>query len=228
MRRYVALDTETTGLDLSTDRMVEVGCVEIISNILTGNHFHSYLNPEQPNSSGASAIHGLSDAFLREQPTFAEMLGSFLTFVSGARLIVHNAVFDINFLDRELASLGQPSVVRFSEGVVDTYLRAKALFAGRRNSLDALCDRLKIPRGERLRHGALLDAKLLAQLFLGIKDPRIPLKKRYNPVQVLVPEREGGDVLSSVVASAEEATSHSKILQDIVNLTAGNCLLECW
>ncbi|AGO28307.1 DNA polymerase iii, epsilon subunit [Candidatus Tremblaya phenacola PAVE] len=230
MSRYVVLDTETTGLGLSSDKMVEVGCVEIKNNILTGNYLHSYINPGQPNSPEAFAIHGLSDDFLKYQPTFSEIVGGLLSFINGSCLVVHNAMFDINFIDRELASMGKPTITRFVDGVIDTYRKAKTIFAGKRNSLDALCDRLKIPRRNRKKHGALLDAQLLAQLFLGLKNFRAPrrIQKAYQSLRLEDPNRGEGrpPFAVEVEISLVERLEHNQIIKGIDNATAGNCLWE--
>jgi DNA polymerase-3 subunit epsilon len=230
MSRYVVLDTETTGLGLSSDKMVEIGCVEIKNNILTGNYLHSYINPNQPNSPEAFAIHGLSDDFLKYQPAFSEIVGALLSFISGSCLVVHNAMFDINFLDRELASMGKPTISRFADGVIDTYRKAKTIFAGKRNSLDALCDRLKIPKRNRKKHGALLDAQLLAQLFLGLKNLRVPrrIQRAYQGLRLKDPKegRECPNISVGVEVSLVERLEHNQIIKDIDNITAGNCLWE--
>lgn len=224
--RYIVLDTETTGLNSFSDRLVEVGCVEIIGNIITGNYLHCYVNPGQPNSQEAFGVHGLSDSFLQKQPPFADVAGRFLTFVSGSFIIAHNAVFDISFIDRELTDVGYPSVMRFARGIVDTYTRAKSLFAGKRSSLDALCDRFKVPRSRRTKHSALLDAKLLARLYLVVKDSGAPLWKELIIKSVYQRSETTWDNLTAAKASCSDILAHTKILQDINNATGGNCLWD--
>jgi DNA polymerase III subunit epsilon len=163
--REIVLDTETTGTDPQNgDRIVELGCVELVNHIPTGRHFHRYLNPERAMSQGAFAVHGLSDAFLSDKPRFAEVADEFLAFVGEARLVIHNAAFDMGFLNAELKRLARPALG--AERAVDTLLLARRRHPGAPNSLDALCARYGIDNSRRTKHGALLDAEILAEVYI--------------------------------------------------------------
>lgn len=167
--RQIVLDTETTGLNpRSGDRVIEIGCVELVNRRLTGNNFHTYLNPERDSEEGALAVHGLTTEFLSSKPKFVEIAPLLLDYVRGAELIIHNAPFDLGFLDAELERLGNPGFTSETGRVIDTLLQAKELHPGRRNSLDALCDRYGISNAHRTLHGALLDAELLAEVYLAM------------------------------------------------------------
>lgn len=164
MTREIVFDTETTGLDpASGDRIVEIGCVELINHIPTGRHFHVYLNPERQMDEGAFAVHGLSDAFLRDQPRFAEKVDEFLDFIGDSVLVAHNAPFDIGFFNAELARLKRPAL---SNRVIDTVALAREKYPGARVSLDALCKAYGIDNSRRTLHGALLDSEILAEVYL--------------------------------------------------------------
>jgi len=167
--RYIVLDTETTGLDPAQGhRLVEIGCVEIAGRQLTGRNFHTYLNPERDIDPGAQAVHGLSRDFLEGHPRFAQQAQDFLDFVAGARIIIHNAAFDVKFLDAELGLLGLPAFSTHCLEVIDTLAQAREMHPGKRNSLDALCDRYGISNAHRTLHGALLDSELLAEVWLAM------------------------------------------------------------
>lgn len=164
--RSIVFDTETTGLDpASGDRLVEIGCVELINGVETGRTYHVYLNPDRSMPAEAQAVHGLSDAFLADKQRFAEVMDEFLEFLGDdARLIAHNAMFDFGFVDAELERAGRPPLDR--SRMVDTVAMARKLHPGAKHSLDALCTRYGIDRSHRVKHGALLDAELLAQLYI--------------------------------------------------------------
>jgi DNA polymerase III subunit epsilon len=164
--REIVFDTETTGLNANGgDRLVEIGCIEMIGRVETGNTFHVYLNPERPMPAEAKAIHGLSDAFLSDKPKFAEVVDDFLAFLGDdAMLVAHNAMFDFGFVDAELKRAGRPPLDRAR--MVDTVAMARKLHPGATHSLDALCTRYGVDRSHRVKHGALLDAELLAQLYV--------------------------------------------------------------
>lgn len=164
MTREIVFDTETTGLDpAGGDRIVEIGCVELINHIPTGRHFHVYLNPERQMDEGAFAVHGLSDAFLRDQPRFVEKVDEFLAFIGDSVLVAHNAPFDIGFFNAELARLKRPAL---SNRVIDTVALAREKYPGARVSLDALCKAYGIDNSRRTLHGALLDSEILAEVYL--------------------------------------------------------------
>ena len=165
--RQVFLDTETTGLSAeSGDRVIEVGCVEMLNRRLSGNNLHFYVNPERPNSEGAFAIHGLSDDFLADKPLFASIADELLEYLAGAEVIIHNAGFDVGFLNHELRRIGRPKFEGFVAQVTDSLLMAREMFPGKANSLDALCRRLEVDSSHRELHGALLDAGLLAEVYI--------------------------------------------------------------
>lgn len=170
MTRQIVLDTETTGLEPAEGhRIIEIGCLELVNRRLTGRKFHQYLNPEREIDPGAEDVHGLSTAFLADKPLFRDVAAEFLEFVQGAELVIHNAAFDLGFLDAELARL-EPPGPPLSEvcGVLDTLMLARQLHPGQRNSLDALCKRFSIDNSNRELHGALLDAGLLADVYLAM------------------------------------------------------------
>jgi DNA polymerase III subunit epsilon len=165
--RQIFLDTETTGLSAeSGDRVIEIGCVEMLDRRLTGNNLHFYLNPERPNSEGAFNIHGLSDEFLNHKPLFAAIADEMLEYLAGAEIIIHNAAFDMGFLNQELKRIGRPKFGGFVARVTDSLLMAREMFPGKANSLDALCRRLEVDNSNRELHGALLDAGLLAEVYI--------------------------------------------------------------
>jgi DNA polymerase-3 subunit epsilon len=165
--RQIFLDTETTGLNPETgDRIVEIGCIEMVSRRLTGRHLHLYLNPERPGSEEATRIHGLTDAFLADKPKFREVAAEFVEFVRGAEIIIHNAGFDVGFLNAELRRVQQPKVAELAGGIVDSLVMAREQYPGKANSLDALCRRLEVDNTNRTFHGALLDAGLLAEVYI--------------------------------------------------------------
>jgi DNA polymerase-3 subunit epsilon len=162
--REIVFDTETTGFDPATgDRLVEIGCVELINQIPTGATFHVYINPEREMSEGAFAVHGLSTEFLADKPRFAEVADAFLDFVGDARLIAHNAEFDIRFIDFELTRLGRPAIGMGR--AIDTLALARRKHQGAANSLDALCARYGVDNSRRVKHGALTDAEILAEVY---------------------------------------------------------------
>jgi DNA polymerase-3 subunit epsilon len=165
--RQIFLDTETTGLDaLNGDRLVEIGLIEMVDRRLTGETRHWYLNPERASHPDALRVHGLTEQFLADKPKFAAVADELLEWVAGAELVIHNASFDLGFLDAELSRLGQPSIRQAAGGVRDTLLMAREMFPGKANSLDALCRRLEVDNSSRTLHGALLDAGLLAEVYI--------------------------------------------------------------
>jgi DNA polymerase-3 subunit epsilon len=167
--RQIVLDTETTGLSAAGgDRIIEIGCVELLHRKLTGNNKHFYLNPERDSHEDALKVHGISNEFLRDKPKFAAVADELLAYLDGAELIIHNAQFDVGFLNRELELSGREALARFVGSVTDTLVMAKELFPGKRNSLDALCNRLGVDNSGRTLHGALLDAELLADVYINL------------------------------------------------------------
>ncbi|SAK63739.1 DNA polymerase III subunit epsilon [Caballeronia hypogeia] len=220
--RQLILDTETTGLNARTgDRIIEIGCVELINRRLTGNNLHLYVNPERDSDPGALAVHGLTTEFLSDKPKFAEIAAQLRDFITGAELIIHNAPFDVGFLDTEFALLGLPKVTEMCAGVIDSLAQAKQMFPGKRNSLDALCDRFGISNAHRTLHGALLDSELLAEVYLAMTRGQESLV-----IDMLGDQPEAGSVSTSrvafddldllvIVASAEEQAAHEAVLTDL-------------
>ena len=165
--RQIFFDTETTGLyPEQGDRIVDIGCVEMVNRQLTGRHLHFYLNPERASHEDAQRIHGLTEAFLADKPKFAAIADEFLAFVAGAELVIHNAPFDIGFINAELKRSRRPPINDSIASVRDTLLMAREMFPGKANSLDALCRRLEVDNSNRKLHGALLDAELLAEVYI--------------------------------------------------------------
>lgn len=169
MSRLIVLDTETTGLSAEGgDRVIELGCVELLNRKLTGNNLHLYFNPGRDSHPDALRVHGLTTAFLSDKPKFAEKTQEILAYLQGAELVIHNAPFDVGFLNKELSLLGFKPLSNYVDGVKDTLAMAKDLFPGKRNSLDALCSRLEVDNSGRTLHGALLDAELLADVYINM------------------------------------------------------------
>jgi DNA polymerase-3 subunit epsilon len=175
--RQIVLDTETTGLEPSQGhRIIEIGCVELVNRRPTDNHFHVYLQPDREIDEGAIAVHGITNEFLRDKPRFADVVEQFLDFVRDAELVIHNAAFDIGFINHELALLGgQYGRIEAICGVTDTLLLARRMHPGQRNSLDALCKRYGIDNSKRELHGALLDARILADVYLAMTGGQVTL-----------------------------------------------------
>lgn len=167
--RQIVLDTETTGLSADNgDRIIEIGCVEMVARKLTGNNRHFYLNPGRDSHEDALKVHGISNEFLRDKPKFAQLTDEILDYLADAELIIHNAAFDIGFLNKELERVGKKPLKAYVSGVIDTLAMAKEMFPGKRNSLDSLCDRLEVDNSGRTLHGALLDAELLADVYINM------------------------------------------------------------
>jgi DNA polymerase-3 subunit epsilon len=185
MLREIVLDTETTGVDPGSDRIIEVGCVELLNHIPTGRTYHAYVNPQRSVSQGAYNVHGLSEEFLRDKPVFAAIADELLGFVGDARLVIHNAGFDMGFLNAELARAGYSAMVL--DRAVDTLSLARRKHPSAPNSLDALCARYGIDNSRRTKHGALLDAEILAEVYIelmGGKQPDLGLAVIRQPLPV--------------------------------------------
>lgn len=187
--REIVLDTETTGLDaFQGDRVVEIGCVELVDRYPTGRTFHRYINPQRDMPESAYAVHGLSSEFLKDKPVFAEIADEFVEFIGDATLVIHNAVFDVNFLNAELDRVGKPNIGR--ERVTDTLLLARRKHSAGPNRLDDLCARYGIDNSRRTKHGALLDAEILAEVFIelvGARQSQLGLIGAEEPRQTLQP-----------------------------------------
>lgn len=219
--RQVILDTETTGLSHATgDRIIEIGCVEVVDRRLTDRTFHYYINPERDIDAGAFAVHGLSREFLSDKPVFANIVEELIEFVDGAEIVIHNAAFDLGFLDNEFALLNRPPFRGLASKITDTLVDARQMFPGKRNSLDALCDRFSISNEHRTLHGALLDAQLLAEVYIamtrGQEDLSIDLidytanDDEQESISKSLPTQ-----LKIIAASPEEIAQHEKILAEI-------------
>jgi DNA polymerase-3 subunit epsilon len=217
LTRQIVLDTETTGLNAKLgDRVIEIGCVEILSRRISERHFHVYVNPERDIEEGASRVHGLTREDLVAKPKFAEIAREFLDYVRGAELIIHNADFDVEFLDMELKLAGLGRLAEHVTGVVDTLAFARELHPGRKNSLDALCERYFVDNANRTLHGALLDARLLAECYLAMTRGQESLVMELETPAAAAAGAAGLilDVSKLIVqhASAEELALHEKYL----------------
>ena len=225
--RQIFLDTETTGLDAAAgDRIVEIGCIEMVSRRLTGRHLHLYFNPERPVHPEAQRVHGLTDEFLADKPRFAEGAPQVLEFVQGAELIIHNAAFDTGFLNEEFKRLGRPPIQDLTARITDSLAMARELFPGKSNSLDALCRRLEVDNSHRAFHGALLDAGLLAEVY-------VRMTRGQDSLVIDAGGEHQGDRsdgpaldlrrfdLPVVPATAEELQAHETWLQELDKASAG-------
>ncbi|WP_114662402.1 DNA polymerase III subunit epsilon [Polynucleobacter necessarius] len=218
--RQVILDTETTGLNPATgDRIIEIGCVEVIDRRLTDRTFHYYINPERDINAGAFAVHGLSREFLSDKPVFGTIVEQLIEFVDGAEIVIHNAAFDLGFLDNEFALLKRPPFRGLVSKIIDTLLDARQMFPGKRNSLDALCDRFNISNEHRTLHGALLDAQLLAEVYIamtrGQEDLLIDLIDYTVGADVAGNSKALPANLKVLAASDDDHAQHEKILAEI-------------
>jgi len=219
--REIVFDTETTGLDpLSGDRMVEIGCVELVNRVPTGRTFHAYFNPERTMPLAAEQVHGLSDAFLADKKRFPDHVHDLLEFLGEAPLVAHNAQFDFGFLNHELGTCGQAAVSL--ERMIDTLALARRRHPGAKHSLDALCARYGVDRSHRVLHGALLDAELLAQVYVELTGGRqiglaVAAETVHTSVEVTVfrPRRREFRTPRPHVASAEELARHKAFLQTL-------------
>ncbi len=221
--RQVVLDTETTGLDPQQGhRVIEIGCVEIQNRRLTGRHFHQYLNPDREIDEAAIEVHGITSQFLADKPRFGQVEANFLEFVSGAELVIHNAPFDIGFLDHELklSGSGQGKMANFC-AILDSLLLARDKHPGQRNNLDALCKRYGVDNTQRDLHGALLDAEILADVYLLMTSGQSSLSLREEQEEQSVAARRDRKFdpnrpsLRIVAASADELESHEACLNEI-------------
>ena len=224
--RQIVLDTETTGLSAeSGDRIIEIGCVELVSRKLTGNNKHFYLNPERDSHEDALKVHGISNEFLRDKPKFGVIAEELLDYLRGAEIIIHNAPFDVSFLNRELELIGMQPLKHCVSCVTDSLMMAKEIFPGKRNSLDALCDRLEVDNSGRTLHGALLDAELLADVYINLTRGQNSLMMEVggtiaggeNVPQIDLSKFD----LPVLVADAQEISEHEKLLADIDKSSKG-------
>ena len=214
------LDTETTGLSAENgDRVIEIGCVELLHRKLTGNNLHFYINPERDSHEDALRVHGITNEFLKDKPKFAEIAESFLEYIAGAEVIIHNAPFDIGFLNKELELLGRPPLANYIDSVTDTLVMAKEMFPGKRNSLDSLCDRLEVDNSGRTLHGALLDAELLADVYINMTRGQDALLMEVDSGEQQTFASEQVDLrgfdLPVIAASEQELAQHDDLLAQL-------------
>lgn len=225
--RLVVLDTETTGLNARMgDRVVEIGCIEILDRRMSESRFHAYLNPGRPSDPGAERVHGLTSEFLSDKPKFAEIAKDFTEFVRGAQLIIHNAAFDVEFLNQELSLAGMGRLSDHCSGVIDTLARARELHPGKKNTLDALCERYRVDNAHRTLHGALLDASLLAEVYLAMTRGQESLIVESDAPPVLGDGSATFDAsrLTVLPANPEELAAHEKVLAMIDGESRGKTL----
>ena len=224
--RQIVLDTETTGLQIADGhKIIEIGCIELVDRKFTGNRYHQYLNPQREIDEGALAVHGLSKQFLEEKPLFSEIVEEFMSFVNGAELIIHNAPFDVGFINHELNMVQKKwrTLTDYCR-VIDTLVLARQLHIGQRNSLDALCKRYKIDNSQRDLHGALLDAHLLAQVYLAMTGGQGNLfdglfdtaeTKTREAMNAITPLAKKHRKLVVVKATPEEVLAHESKLAEM-------------
>ncbi|MGC4365836.1 DNA polymerase III subunit epsilon [Hydrogenophaga sp. R2] len=224
--RQIVLDTETTGLSADNgDRIIEIGCVELLNRKLTGHNLHHYVNPERDSHEDALKVHGISNEFLRDKPKFAAIADELIEYLRGAELIIHNAPFDIAFLNKEMERLGRPPITSVVAGVTDSLVMAKEMFPGKRNGLDALCDRLGVDNSGRTLHGALLDAELLADVYINMTrgQDALLIDSSDAPGEAGVAEVIDLRVFDLPVlqANEQEAQAHEGVLGDLDKASKG-------
>jgi DNA polymerase-3 subunit epsilon len=230
--RLIVLDTETTGLSPQEGhRIIEIGCVEMIKRRLTGKRFHVYINPQRMIDAGAMAVHGITNEFLQDKPLFTDIAQEFIDFIHGAELIIHNAPFDVGFINHEFAKLDLGTVKNYST-VFDTLTAARKKHAGQRNTLDALCNRYGVNNSHRDLHGALLDAEILADVFLmmtggqdSLLDEPAPEKKTANNEQVTKRLATNRAALKVIACTEKELQEHQQRLNSITK-ASGQCLWD--
>ena len=232
--RQIVLDTETTGLETAQDhRIIEIGCVELINRKLTGNHYHQYINPGRQVDEGAIEVHGITDEFLKDKPAFAAIYSDFLSFLDGAELIIHNAPFDVGFINHEFSKLaGKVKPLESACKIIDTLAVARQKHPGQKNNLDALCKRYSVDNSQRDLHGALLDAEILADVYLLMTGGQVNLNisqqeesatgaiNLASSIRRLPADRRA---LPVIRASATEVASHQLKL-DAIKEASGSCL----
>ena len=229
--RQIFLDTETTGLYADQgDRIIEIGCVEMVNRKLTGNNLHFYLNPGRDSHEEALKVHGISNEFLRDKPAFPAIVEELLQYVAGAEIIIHNAAFDLCFLNQELSQLKRPVFREFVGSVTDTLVMAKEMFPGKRNSLDALCDRLGVDNSGRTLHGALLDAELLADVYVNMTRGQEALLIESSTPQADTTGTSSVDlrrlVLPVLTANAQELEAHADVLRQLDKASGGKTVWQ--
>lgn len=224
--RQIFLDTETTGLSADNgDRVVEIGCVELLNRKLTGNNKHFYLNPGRESHEEALKVHGITSEFLKDKPKFEAVADELLEYLQDSEIIIHNAAFDVGFLNKELELIGRPKFKNYVASITDTLVIAKEMFPGKRNSLDSLCDRLGVDNSGRTLHGALLDAELLADVYINLTRGQDALL-----IDVGSTEADGLNIvqidlsaisLKVLAANDQELTAHDDVLNQIDKASGG-------
>jgi DNA polymerase-3 subunit epsilon len=227
--RQIVLDTETTGLSADAgDRIIEIGCVELINRKLTGRTFHYYLNPQRESHEDALKVHGISNEFLLDKPKFIEVSEEFLGFIKDAELIIHNAAFDVGFLNKELQTSGSLPLQNHVVKILDTLVMAKEIYPGKRNSLDALCDRLGVNNSARTLHGALLDAELLADVYIcltrGQNALMIDISESLDSAGNVMKVDLSNYILPVVLPNNQELLAHEQVLCSIDKASGGKTL----
>ena len=227
--RQLFLDTETTGLSAEGgDRVIELGCVELVNRKLTGKNLHFYFNPGRESHEDALKVHGISNEFLKDKPKFESVVQEIIDYVQGAEIIIHNAAFDVGFLNKELELAGQKPFTTYVDGVVDTLVMAKQMYPGKRNSLDALCDRLGVDNASRTLHGALLDAELLADVYINLTRGQEALLIDAGGDEGKKGLEDSVDltafVLPIIQANAQEHAAHEEQLTQLDKASAGNTI----
>lgn len=233
--RQIVLDTETTGLETSQGhRIIEIGCVELVNRRLTGQHYHQYINPQREIDQGAIEVHGITNEFLADKPTFDQVAKDFLEFVSGAELVIHNAPFDVGFINAELERLpASPGAIERSCSVVDTLVMARKKHPGQRNNLDALCARYMVDNSQRDLHGALLDAEILADVYLAMTGGQTTFQlgggndsSSEAAGEAGAPRKLAADrpALKVIRANDEELAAHQANLDGIARASGGRVL----
>ncbi len=224
--RQIFLDTETTGLSADNgDRVIEIGCVEMFGRKLTGNNKHFYLNPGRESHEEALKVHGITSEFLKDKPQFSAVADELMAYLEGAEIVIHNAAFDVGFLNKELELLGRPRFKDHVSSVTDTLVMAKEMFPGKRNSLDALCDRLEVDNSGRTLHGALLDAELLADVYINMTRGQEALVMDVGANEVSVEDIIDVDLMAYappvLFASEQECDAHEQVLKEIDKSSSG-------
>ncbi len=233
--RQIVLDTETTGLEVSQGhRIIEIGCVELVNRKLTGNHYHQYINPEREVDQGAIEVHGITNDFLADKPVFEQVASDFVEYIAGAELVIHNAPFDLGFLNAELLRvMGERPPLEDESSIVDTLVMARAKHPGQRNNLDALCQRYDVDNSQRDLHGALLDAEILADVYLAMTGGQTTFALSDADADQASGGRGGERIrrlaadrppLPVIEPSEEELAAHEAQLQEIAASSGGKVL----
>jgi DNA polymerase-3 subunit epsilon len=237
VKRQVILDTETTGISTAEDhRIIEIGCVEMVNRRLTGQNFHQYINPHREIDAGAMEVHGITNEFLADKPSFEDIAEDFLQFIEGAELIIHNAPFDVGFIDHELKKLsGEKRRVNTLCTVLDTLKMARDKHPGQKNNLDALCKRYDVDNSNRELHGALLDAEILADVYLAMTGGQVSMLLAANEEETATSTTSGSEAeeviatvksrnLKVIRASEEELAAHEAMLEKVQKSSGGECV----